>query len=467
MNDPAARVKPDLPSGYHDYSPEQMLAREQILAAITRVYRRFGFVPLQTSVGQRRQVLTGGAASENRLWNMRVDKDAVMMDEATTVTARFDLTVPLARYVAEHIGMIRFPFRRYESGEVFRGETPGAGRFCEFGQFDVDIVGAETGPADAEIILCMAAVMGELKIERYLIRVNNRKVLNGFAEKVGLASGSPAAAALMRIMDKADKIGLEGVLAELRAKTAPEGEEYAFEFDEARIEMVRVFMRLTEGLETNAERLQTLAAYFNEEGSGAEGVRELAQIATLLEAGGMPEENWTIDPSVARGLGYYTGPVFETHLLDWGTSSVYSGGRYDDLVARFTGERLPCVGASVGVDRLFAALEALGKIDGKQAEVDVYIMTMDATLMARYFSFAADLRRAGISVEVNMGHQDTSMRGQITTSLVRKAPILLFFGKDDAEAGTIGIKVTETRKQENVPLGNLVSHVLTALKRTA
>lgn len=460
-------VKPELPGGFKDYSPQQVLARTRMMRAIENVYRRFGFVPLQTSIGQRRKVLTGGQPIENRLWDMRVPSDHILMDENFTVTARFDLTVPLARYVAENIGTLVFTFRRYESGDVFRGESPQAGRYCEFMQFDADIVGADTGPADAEIILCMYSVMRELGIERFLIKVNDRKVLNGFAERVGFEAGSKSAAALLRVMDKADKIGIDGVLEELRAKTAPEGEEEAFSFDDARCELVRVFMALTDGLATNAKRLAALSVYFGGEGIGAEGVRELELIAALLSAGGMPEDKWVVDASVARGLGYYTGPVFETTLLDLPSfGSIYSGGRFDDLVARFTGNSLPSVGASVGVDRLFAALEQLGALGDTEPDVDVFILTMDAALMPEYFAIAAELRAAGIRVEVNMNYQDTAPRAQMTFGLSRRAPVLLFYGSEDAAKGTVGVKNTVTRKQTPVPRAKLVKEVLTILGRS-
>jgi histidyl-tRNA synthetase len=461
-------TKPELPGGFKDYSPEQVLVRQKMLRAIEAVYRRFGFVPLQTSIVQRRQVLTGGKPVENRLWDMRVDKATITTDPEAQVTARFDLTVPLARFVAENIGTLVFPFRRYEYGDVFRGESPQAGRYCEFMQFDADIVGAATGAADAEIIACMYAVMRELGLTRFLIKVNNRKVLNGFAERLGFVAGSKAAAALLRVMDKADKIGLEGMLAELAAKTAPEGEEETFAFDEAKVEAVRGFATLTDGLATNKERLAALKAYFGGEGVGAEGVSELEIIASLVAAAGVPEEAWAIDPSIARGLGYYTGPVFETTLLDKPEfGSVYSGGRFDDLVARFTGQSLPAVGASVGVDRLFAALEALGALGAVEPDVDVFILTMDSALATDYFAMAAELRAAGVRVEINMNYQDSSIKAQMASGLSRRAPVLIFYGSDDAAKSTVGVRNTATRKQETVPRAELVQAVLTVLGRTA
>ena len=460
------KIKPMLPGGFNDYSPTQMLARQSILNAIEEVYRRFAFLPLQTSIGQRREVLTGGKEIENRLWEMQVDKASQLEEVGLRTTARFDLTVPLARYISANIAEISWPFRRYEYGNVFRGESPQAGRYCQFMQFDADIVGAPEGPADAEIILCMGEVMRALDLDRYLIRINDRRILNGFAERFGFAAGSRSTAALLRILDKVDKIGLDGVLRELASTTPPPGEAEAFAFDEEQLNLVRRFMTLTEGRGPAREGLAALRDYFGEEGSGAEGVERLEALVTLLEAGGLDPARYTIDASIARGLGYYTGPIFETILLDKEEiGSVYSGGRYDGLVSRFTDATLPAVGASVGVDRLFAALESLGRFDAPPATVDLFIITMSRSLGEDYFRFASQLRAAGVRVEVNMNYQDSSNRAQMRLALKRGAPLILFYGKDDATAGTVGLRDTATRKQESVPRERLVEEVLQRLGR--
>ncbi len=466
MNSQNGLIKPALPGGFQDFGPREMLARERMLRAIERIYRSFGFVPLQTSIGQRREVLTGGKPASMRMWDLRVDASRDTTDEAQRVTARFDLTVPLARYVAENMGSIRFPFRRFESGDVFRGESPQKGRYCEFRQFDADIVGAPTGPADAEIMLCMTSVMRALGIERFLIKVNDRKVLNGFAARVGFEPGSDQAAALLRVMDKVDKIGLDGVLAELAGKAA--SDEGSFAFGPEQLEAVRGFMTLTDGLADNAQRLARLKGYFAEGGVGAEGVTELETIASLLSAGGMPSDRWTVDPSIARGLGYYTGPVFETVLLDAPKfGSVYSGGRFDDLVARFTGMSLPAVGASVGVDRLFAALQELKAVSATEPDVDAFIIRMDEALMPEYFALAAELRANGLRAEIGMSHQDMSTKAQMATALDRRAPFILFLGGNEIAAGTVQVKDTATRRQTQVPRTALAQELLTRLDRTA
>lgn len=455
-------IKPSQPAGFRDYSPQQMLARREMIHTIETVYSQFGFAPLQTSIGQKRQVLTGDQEVNNRLWNMDVDSTSEHVapeGHDLQVSARFDLTVPLARYVAAHMGEITWPLRRFEVGSVFRGESPQAGRYCEFMQFDADIVGATTGPADAEMILCMSKVMEALGITRFSIKVNSRKILNGFAEKFGFAPNSDSTKALLRTIDKIDKVGVEGVIRELKSKTPPPGEEDVFAFDDEQVALVTEFLQLTDGCQTNQERLATLDAYFPE-GAGREGVEELTLITTLLEASDITAECWELDPSIARGLGYYTGPVFETILLDKPEfGSVYSGGRYDDLVNRFTGESLPSIGASVGVDRLFAALEALEVIKNDAPAIDVFIVTIEPELLPEYFRMAQELRAAGLRVEVNMNYQDTSMRAQMSVALKRNAPVVIFCGSRDVKSESVAIKNTRTRKQESVPRSEMVNQV--------
>ena len=449
-------IKPELPKGFKDYSPTQTLRRQSMLRSIEEVYRRFGFVPLQTSVGQRRRVLTGDVEIENRLWDMKIDQSREREEDSGQVTARFDLTVPLARYVAENIAETTFPFRRYEYGDVFRGETPQAGRFCEFMQFDADIVGAPIGPADAEVILCMSAVMEALGIERYVIKVNTRKLLNGLAEQLGFSLDSPLTLRLFRVMDKVDKIGLDGVLRELSSAQ----DETLSPLTAPQLEHVRVFMELSTFEGGPEQRLEAISALFGDEGAGAEGVEELRVVTALLNAGGMPPEKWVIDTSIARGLGYYTGPVFETYLSDLPEiGSVYSGGRYDGLISRFTGEPLPSIGTSVGVDRLFTALEKLEVRSAIEPDVDVYILTMSSSIMPAYFEMAAELRAAGLRVELNMSHQSSVMKAQMKIALARRAPVLIFCGSGDLKADKIGVKDARTRSQVNVTRAEVLSQV--------
>lgn len=452
-------VKAELPSGFAEYGGAALAARNRMVEAILRVYRRYGFTPLDTSIVQRTEVLVG-EEGDNILWETR---RSTSKDPATE-SLRFDLTVGLARYVAEHATELTFPFKRCEDGYVFRGEAAqiGKGRFNGFIQCDADIVGAPMGTADAEIVLCMADVMAEIGVERFVIKLNNRKVLDGLVAKLGYAIDGDDAKGILRVLDKADKKGVDGVVAILQQtvpSTEKDGDPSSFAFDDAKAAMVREFMTLTDGMTTNEERLGVLGEYFGNEGIGAEGVAELELLARYITAGGIRPDVWVVDTSVVRGLSYYTGTVFEMILPDavpLGIGSVYSGGRYDYLLSRFTRDSMPCVGASVGVTRLFAALSALGLLGEPEPTVDVYILSMDAALTDRYFALAAEARAAGLRVEIGMSHQDMSMKAQMGTALKRGAPIVAFFGGNEAATHTMQLKDTRIHKQVTVPLAEWV-----------
>lgn len=451
-------VSATLPGGFAEYGAADMAARQRIFDAIERVYARYGFARLETSIVQRTEVLKG-EEGDNILWETRRDTSKT----PATESLRFDLTVPLARYVAEHMNELTFPFARYDHGYVFRGEAAqiGKGRLNGFLQFDADIVGAPIGTADATVVLCMADVMAEIGIERFVIKVNNRKVLDGLVAKLGYTLDSDDAKGILRVLDKADKKGVDGVVAILQQtepSTEESGDPSSFAFDDAKAAMVREFMTLTWGMTTNEERLGALGQYFGGEGIGAEGVAELELVARYVTAGGIRPDAWMVDTSVVRGLGYYTGTVFETVLPDaLKFGSVYSGGRYDDLLSRFTGTSMPCVGASVGVSRLFDALTELGMLGEPEPTVDVFILSMDAALADRYFALAAEARAAGLRVEIGMSHQDVSNKAQMRIALSRRAPLIVFFGGNEAESNTIQLKDTRSRTQETVSLAEWVA----------
>ncbi len=468
-------VQTGLPAGMNDYGPQQMLARKRMLTTINEVYRRFGFVTLQTSVVQRRLALTGNEGTSMRLWQMRVDGSRIVTDPEAQLAARFDLTVPLAEYVARNMNTLTFPFRRTECGYVYRGEKPQAGRFCGFMQFDADIVGTLTGPADAEIIWCMSEVMSALGFTDFLVRVNNRKVLNGLCELLGLDPAGPQASWLIRLLDKLDKLDQSKVLSQLAGikdededaseEDGNSSQENNFSLSQDQLALVKQF--LDEARPNSLEEIDALRTFFDDRSTiGAEGVDELATIASLLEASGVSPTTWSIDRTVARGLAYYTGPVFETVLTnarDFG--SVFSGGRFDDLVARFTGESLPSVGASIGVDRLFDAMERMGLVTDQEPETDVYLMSFGKEFEPELFSMMAELRRAGVSCEMSMGYQDTSFRAQLAIGLQRQAPIILIYGQRERDTGMVQIKDTRTRSQISIKRSKLASHVLTSLNR--
>ena len=445
------RPRAETPKGFRDYFGPDVTERKEMLDRIATVYHLHGFDALETS----------GIETVEALGKFLPDVDRpnagvfAWQEEAVPgggsgdwLALRYDLTAPLARVAAQYRNDLPTPYRRYAMGPVWRNEKPGPGRFRQFYQCDADTVGAASVAADAEIIAMLADALEAAGIARgdYLVRVNNRKVLNGVLDSMGVSD--PAIAAdVLRTIDKFDKVGESGVreLLTTGRKDASGAEIEGVGLDPAQAEPVIAF--LTSKGATNAATLDNLRAAVGGSAVGAEGVDELAQIAALLDAGGMGADRVVIDPSVVRGLGYYTGPVFEAELTfeildDKGRKrqfgSVAGGGRYDDLVERFTGQKVPATGVSIGVDRLLAALREKG-LAGAQAQGPVVVTVMDRDRMGDYHAMAAELRAAGIRAEVYLGNPK-NFGNQLKYADKRAAPVAIIQGTDEAARGVVQVK---------------------------
>ena len=360
---------------------------------------------------------------------------------------RYDLTAPLARVAAQYRNDLPSPYRRFAMGPVWRNEKPGPGRFRQFYQCDADTVGSASVAADAEICGMLADALEAVGIDRgdYLVRINNRKVLNGVLEAAEVREDQ--AEDVLRQIDKFDKVGREGVLALL---TTGRLDDSGARIDgvglsEAQAGPVLAFLE-AKGAD-NAATLDNLSAAVGGSAIGTEGVDELRQIAAMLAAMGVAEDRAVIDPAVVRGLGYYTGPVFEAELTfeildEKGRKrqfgSVAGGGRYDGLVERFTGQKVPATGVSIGVDRLLAALRAKG-LAGAQVAGPVVVTVMDRDRMSDYQAMAADLRAAGIRAEVYLGNPK-NFGNQLKYADKRGAPVAIIQGGDEAERGVVQVK---------------------------
>jgi histidyl-tRNA synthetase len=383
-----ASISPALASGFRDYLPEDMIPRQWMLDTIRSVFERFGFLPLDTSGVEREEILTGGDPN----FKMQIFKTFLRSQESG-LALRFDLTVPLARVVSLYPNEISKPFKRYQMGKVWRGEKPQAGRFCEFMQFDADIVGSGRTSADAEVVSLMYETLTALGITDFMIKVNNRKILNGLAAYVGYSADKTVE--VLRQIDKLDKLGWENISGELADKIP---------LEPIQIEKLKKFLDLRTG--TNEDTTAAVLKLMASSSEAVEGAKELAEITTFVDALGVPRNAWQIDLSVARGLGYYTGPVFETTLLKLPSiGSVFSGGRYDDLVARFGGDSIPATGASVGVDRLFAALETLGLVPKRKTTTKVIVLNFDNNSEAYCNQAVGLLRRSGVPTELYLGKE--------------------------------------------------------------
>ncbi|MFC3571247.1 histidine--tRNA ligase [Paracoccus simplex] len=445
------RPKAETPKGFRDYFGADVTERKQMLDRIAEIYHRHGFEPLETSAVETVEALGKFLPDVDRpnagvfAWQ---EAEVPGGGAGDWLALRYDLTAPLARVAAQFRNDLPSPYRRYAMGPVWRNEKPGPGRFRQFYQCDADTVGSASVAADAEICAMLAAALEHAGIARgdYLIRINNRKVLNGILEAMGVAEGKPADDVL-RTIDKFDKVGEDGVRQLLTAGRKDDSGAFIEGVGLSPEQAGPVLAFLTSKGADNADTLSNLRAAVGASATGAEGVEELAQIARMLAAMGVDEDRAVIDPSIVRGLGYYTGPVFEAELTfeildDKGRKrqfgSVAGGGRYDGLVERFTGQKVPATGVSIGVDRLLAALRAKG-LTGSEARGPVVVTVMDRERMADYQAMAAELRAAGIRAEVYLGNPK-NFGNQLKYADKRASPVAIIQGADEAARGVVQVK---------------------------
>ncbi|MGR3497025.1 histidine--tRNA ligase [Citreimonas sp.] len=439
------RPRAQTPKGFRDYFGAEVTHRAAMLQAIAQVYHRYGFDALESSAVETVEALGKFLPDVDR------PNEGVFAwedDAEGWVALRYDLTAPLARVYAQHRNDLPLPYRRYAMGPVWRNEKPGPGRYRQFYQCDADTVGSGSVAADAEICAMLADVLETVGIPRgdYIVRVNNRKVLNGVLEAMGVADEGQQAAVL-RTIDKFDKVGEAGVRELLGKGRLDASGAYIDGVGLGDDQAEPVIAFLTSKGDTAQATLANLRAAIGDSTIGAEGVDELDQIAGLLSAQGYGPDRIVIDPSVVRGLGYYTGPVFEAELTfeildDKGRKrqfgSVAGGGRYDDLVKRFTGQAVPATGVSIGVDRLLAALHEKGRIETR-AEGPVVVTVMERERMADYQSMVAELRAAGIRAEVYLGNPK-NFGNQLKYADKRASPVAVIEGEDEKARGVVQIK---------------------------
>ncbi|MGE5565723.1 MAG: histidine--tRNA ligase [Parcubacteria group bacterium] len=433
---PEARV----PRGFADKRASTLRAERRILDAVSKVYESWGFEPLDTGAFEYADAL-GKFLPDSDRPNEGVF--ALQDDDEQWMALRYDLTAPLARFAAQNWETLPKPFRRYAVGTVWRNEKPGPGRYREFIQCDADTVGSARPEADAEIIAMASAGLEAAGLPKgaAVLKINNRKLLNGLLTAAGVeAEGQKLA--VLRAVDKLDRLGIEGVRALLGEGRLDESGAFTkgAGLNAKNAESVLAFVQAGAGV--RSETLNRLAGVIGGSAEGDEGLEELAKIDAALKGLGVGEDQATIDPSVVRGLEYYTGPVYEAELLiETGGErfgSVGGGGRYDDLVARFTGQPVPATGFSFGVSRLTAALKAAGQGIGTEARGPVVVIAFDQSRMADYFAVAAELRGAGIPAEVYLG--SSGMKAQMKYADRRLAPAAIIIGEDEIAAGTVTVK---------------------------
>jgi histidyl-tRNA synthetase len=453
------RPRAETPRGFRDYFGAEVTARRDMLAAITDVYHRYGFDPLETSAVETVEALGKFLPDLDRpnegVFGWQENEGEGDQTGGDWLALRYDLTAPLARVAAQYRNDLPTPYRRYAFGPVWRNEKPGPGRFRQFYQCDADTVGAASVAADAEICAMLADALEAAGIERgdYVIKVNNRKVLDGIMECIGLLDPENVdfkaneRGIAVRAIDKIDRLGQSGVEQLLTAGRKDESGDFT---DGAGLEYLQaqwVTTVLKQRLEDNAATIAGLRSHLSKSPRGMEGINELEEIAELLSAQGYGPDRIILDPGVVRGLGYYTGPVYEAELTfeildEKGRKrqfgSVAGGGRYDDLVKRFTGQAVPATGVSIGVDRLLAALAAKGRGAAVSAG-PVVVTVMDRDRMADYMSMVGELRAAGIRAEVYLGNPK-QFGNQLKYADKRASPIAVIQGGDETAKGTVVLK---------------------------
>ena len=436
-------IKPQTLKGFRDYLPASMLARERLIETARGIYRSYGFCPIDTPALEYTEILLGkgGAETDKQMFRFTDQGER-------DVSMRFDLTIPLARFAAQHLAEIGTPFRRYHIATVWRAEKPQKGRYREFMQCDFDTIGTKSISADIEVVLVIDQLLRSIGVERFTMRINHRQVLNGLLEQLGIQNN---ATSILRSLDKLGKIERDQVIAEIVTNEAATAEQAARILDLVNVQ----------------GSAQDVLSQLREQAGGHDrtlaGVEQLRQIVEAAEAGGVAPERIAIDPSIARGLEYYTGTVYETFLDDLpGIGSVCSGGRYDNLAGLYTKQELPGVGASLGLDRLLAALEELGQVPDTRTPAQVLVTLFDGERLNDYLRIASNLRAVGLNVEV---FPDTKKLGQQLKYADRQGfRYAVIAGSNEFEARQIQLKDLKSGEVRNIPLDDSCTALATAIQ---
>lgn len=444
-------IKPRTTPGVMELLPRDQIAFQRMLDVIRRNYERFGFLPVETPVFELSEVLLTKTGGETERQVYFVQSTGALANAAESeggqpeLALRFDLTVPLARYVAQHEHDLAFPFRRYQIQRVYRGERAQRGRFREFYQCDIDVIGKDALSVrhDAEMPAVIHAVFSELGVGEFTIQLNNRKLLRGFFEGLGIAEGERQALVLREI-DKLDKRGADAVRATLT------GADFRLTDDVA--DRIMAFVQVRSS--SHADALARLDALGDGNATLAEGVAELREVIELLKAQGVPESDYAVNFSIARGLDYYTGTVYETTLdAHPQIGSVCSGGRYENLASHYTKSKLPGVGISIGATRLFWQLREAGILSTAESSVDVMVGLMDEARLADSLDIARQLRGAGINAEVQMESRKLARQFQYADKAGIRFVVL--FGEDEAARNMVTVKDLRAKEQFEVARDDL------------
>jgi histidyl-tRNA synthetase len=435
-------IKPRLYKGTRDFLPEQMIKRNYVITIIKNIFEKFGFDPLETPAMELWETLSGKYGEEgDRLTYRFIDRGK------REVGLRYDLTVPLSRVIALYPEISK-PFKRYQIQPVWRADKPQKGRFREFYQCDIDIVGSTSMLADAEIISALYHVLRDLKFKKFTIRINSRKILSGITEISGANLEKEAEVA--RSIDKFDKIGLKGVREELITRGI-----------ESRGADKILQVLDIEG--SNKDRLRKLTDLLKTSKTGLAGIKEIEDLLNYLKMLEVPEQQILFDLYLARGLDYYTGPIYETVVDEPRIGSITGGGRYDNLIGLFSGQNQPATGSSIGLERIITVMDELKMFpEDLKTSVEVLITVFDASCLPYSIKIANLLRQENINCDLYSG--ESKLRGQFGLANDRNIPIAVVAGPDEIKINTVNIKNMRTGKQVNVPLENMVNEIRQQLR---
>jgi histidyl-tRNA synthetase len=424
------KIEPRIPSGFLEFLPEDQVIFNAMFETIRKTYERFGFAPIETPAIEFTDVLLTKSGGETEKQIYRLDK------QGDDLSLHFDLTVPLARYVVEHYADLTFPFRRYQMQKVWRGERKQKGRFREFYQCDIDVVGTTNILVDAEIPSVIYEVFRNLGFDNFTIRINNRKVLNGFMEYLEISAMSRE---VLRAIDKLEKQGEDKVTEEIKT----------LGISGDKIKQILDFVRIKGSDADVISQLRSLGISSVLFETGIEELRKVSEAIALL---GVPRKNYGIDLAIARGLDYYTGTVYETVLNEYPeVGSICSGGRFDDLAECYTDKKLPGVGISIGLTRLFFKLKEAGLIKSGRATLsEVLVAQMDEKFMSESLAAATQLRKSGINTEIYFDSEKIGKQFKYADRL--KIPFVIIIGETESKENKISLKTMSTGEQQMMSL---------------
>lgn len=428
-------IQPRILKGFRDFLPEAEITRSTLIEKLTDVFRSFGYVPIDTPVMEYSEILLRKSNGETEKQVFRFEDNG-----GRDVALRFDLTVPFARFTAEHKDELYFPFKRYHIAKVWRGEKPQAGRYREFIQCDFDCVGSDSASSDFEILSLMKAALQAIGVEDITIRMSHRGIFNQFLEKRNLTDKSED---ILRTVDKLAKIGKEEVASQLESLTG----------SNTTAEEILEYITPADTFEQTLTHMEAMA------GGESENTRRMREIYAMMEAAGIAS-SFVLDPSITRGLDYYTGIVYETFLNELpGIGSVCSGGRYDNLAGLYMKEKVPGVGSSIGLDRLIAGLQQLNKLESRKSFIDAEIFCLDKDMMTEYHRLAQTLRQRGVRCEVFPDPK--KLLAQYTVAEKKGIPFGITLKKEDVAGNTVTIKNLATREVfENISLDKAIDILL-------